>query len=377
MKRNKSKLWGLLKNRKNPKEVSKLTICFATGGTAGHLFPALEVAKKCKKHDVIFAHDYKSFEKYGHLIEKEGFAQYIVKCSGLTDSPVKNFFNIISLLLGSIKMSFYFLFIKQPDITIGFGGYSSFPATFCSFFLKIPFFLHEQNSIAGKVNHIFANRARQVFTTFPETERIKSGFYTGIPIRDGIANRKRGKAIKRAGGYTVTVIGGSSGATSFAHLVPFAIELLPDGMQDGMMIHHQVDKSYHDELQHLYSNKMFLSDFRLYEFIDVEKIFAESDLVISRCGASVLAELAFFDIPAIMIPYAKAAENHQYYNGLFYEQRGMGIMLQEDEITPNTLCDHIKRLLTTKHRSNLADVCKMNAGAKDRIYKAIRLTPNI
>jgi UDP-N-acetylglucosamine--N-acetylmuramyl-(pentapeptide) pyrophosphoryl-undecaprenol N-acetylglucosamine transferase len=306
------------------------TLAIVASGTAGHIFPALAVGE-------IFA----TTNKVIFLTDNRG-AKYLHK---KTPVIVKKFnlkhikgsiFNIVMatfwIAIAIIKI--IYLFQKEKvQLVIAFGSLINLPSLLAAKLLKIPFILHEQNAILGKANKFFLQKAAFIATSFKETKGLEnySGkiIYTGNPIRKEIFYSKR-RRTKITREIQILVVGGSQGASIFDQEVTKALLQLPQEIQLNINLFQQandinfVKNTYRD----INFNKLKVEKF----FTEIGQLIADSDLIITRGGASTLSEIESLSIPAIIIPLARAANNHQLYNAQAFAENGFMFYIEEENI---------------------------------------------
>ena len=292
----------------------KKKILIATGGTGGHIFPAVSLANYLlsKNYNVQLTIDKRGFKyikNYDHLS--------LIKISS---SPLikKNFLSILHsvfIIIFSILKSFLFLIINRPSIIFGMGGYSSFPICFAASILKIKFVIYENNLIVGKANRFLLPFAQKILVSYKELEGIPKKYENKIKE---IGNIIREEMIAEKG-LNITV-------------------------------YQQCLKDQNSKLSELYSKSKI--DYNLFNFTDkIIDYYSKSNLVITRSGASVLGELINAKIPFISIPLPTSADNHQYKNAEFYFKKGYGYLLEEKDIK-NKLFELINSIYKDKSLIN-------------------------
>ena len=312
----------------------KKKILIATGGTGGHIIPAYSLANylinknfKVKltsdKRGLNYLKDYKKF----NIIE-------------LNTSPLikKNFFKLIfsiSKIIFSIIRSLFLLLFDRPSIIFGMGGYSSFPVCIAASILRIKFIIYENNLIVGKANKYLLPFAEKIFISYKELEGIPEKyenkiFELGNIIRETIINSNFIDQNKRFDSIKILVLGGSQGAEVFADKLPKIFEELKNS-KIPIKIYQQCQKKQNDHLSQFYKKTKI--NYEIFNFTDkIIDYYSKANLVITRSGASVLAELINFKTPFISIPLPTSADNHQYKNAEFYQKKGYGYLLEEKDI---------------------------------------------
>ena len=308
-------------------------ILLASGGTGGHFFPAIAAGKalKASGYDVYMVTDERC-RKYTKNIDDINFE--IIDIYMSSGSILRKAISALGLVKSVIK-SYLYLRKLKPDLVIGFGGYPSFPCLYTARRFSIPIALHEQNSFLGKVNRYFAKDAKVIMSSYPgqiSEENIKTEFIGDIvrPEIKKLSDRaSSNESNSERDTLRVTIFGGSAGAKIFSEVVPAAFVLASKratkefGKEFKCKINQQAKKEDHKNISSIYDALGF--ECQLEEFFyNMHEIYADTDLVISRAGASSIAELAALQIPAIFIPYPYAAEDHQLKNAKQIEEMGGG-----------------------------------------------------
>jgi UDP-N-acetylglucosamine--N-acetylmuramyl-(pentapeptide) pyrophosphoryl-undecaprenol N-acetylglucosamine transferase len=236
----------------------------------------------------------------------------------------------------------------KPSAVIGFGGYPSIPALGASWMLRLPRMIHEQNGVLGRVNEIFSKRVDAVACgTWPTTlpEGVEA-FHVGNPVRASVLERA-GAAYIAPGDYPmeVLVMGGSQGARILSDVIPPAIAALPMEMLRNIRVSHQAREEDGTRVAQYYAENGINADVQPF-FHDVPRRMSEAQLVISRSGASSIADLTVIGRPSILIPFAAAAGDHQVANGHGLVEAEAAIMIREDAANPATLTEHIEMILS-------------------------------
>jgi len=239
------------------------------------------------------------------------------------------------------------MFRDRPDVVIGFGGYPSIPALAAAWLLRLPRMVHEQNGVLGRVNQIFSKHVDMVAcgiwpTVLPEG--VKS-VHVGNPVRASIKERA-GAGYIPPGDYpmSVLVIGGSQGARILSDVVPPAIAALPEGVLRNIRVSHQAREEDAPRVAKYYAEAGVDADVQPF-FRDIPRRMSEAQLVISRAGASSLADIAMIGRPAILIPYAAAAGDHQSANARGLVAAGGAILIPESRLQVSVLTEQITAVL--------------------------------
>lgn len=236
---------------------------------------------------------------------------------------------------------------RPPRCVAGFGGYPALPALAAAWALGLPRLIHEQNAVPGRVNRFFAPRVDRVAcgmwpTRLPEGARA---VHLGNPVRAAVRRLAgRGYALPPDGPLSLLVIGGSQGARSLSRLVPAAVAALPGGLRARLRIAQQVRQDDATDVAGAYARLGVAAETSAF-FADVAERLAAAHLVISRAGASSIAEICVLGRPAILIPYPHAADDHQRANAAGLAAAGAAVSLDEAGLTPEALAAHIAAIL--------------------------------
>jgi UDP-N-acetylglucosamine--N-acetylmuramyl-(pentapeptide) pyrophosphoryl-undecaprenol N-acetylglucosamine transferase len=251
-------------------------------------------------------------------------------------------------ILGGVLSATVGMMRDKPDVVVGFGGYPSIPAIGAAWLLRKPRMIHEQNGVLGRVNQIFAKRVDRVACgTWPTSlpEGIEA-VHVGNPVRASVLERAEAGYIA-PGDYpmSILVIGGSQGARVLSDVIPPAIAALPSEILRNIRVSHQARDEDHDRVAGFYAEHGISADVQPF-FRDVPNRMADAQLVISRSGASSVADISVIGRPSILIPYAAAAGDHQSANARGLVEAGAAILIPESRLEVGTVCDHIASVLT-------------------------------
>jgi UDP-N-acetylglucosamine--N-acetylmuramyl-(pentapeptide) pyrophosphoryl-undecaprenol N-acetylglucosamine transferase len=312
-------------------------VIIAGGGTGGHIFPAIAIANALKK--IVPAIEILFVGAKGKM-EMEKVPQAGYKIEGL-DIAGFNRSSLIKNITLPFKLVKSFLQVRtivknfHPDAIIGVGGYSSFPVLRFGQAKRIPTFIHESNSFAGKSNILLGRKATKVFVATDGMEKFfprEKILITGNPVRSGIsqATVTKSEAIKFFGldenKRTVLVVGGSLGAKSINEAISKHLEELQNA---GLQLIWQTGKPNAEEAKERAKGKSFVwvNDF----ITQMEYAYAAADIVISRAGAMAIAELCVVKKPVLFVPYPFAAEDHQTVNAENLVSKNAALMVKDNE----------------------------------------------
>jgi len=289
-------------------------ILIATGGTGGHIFPAYSLAKNLIKnnHEVEIVTDQRGFK----FLEKYKDVKLIINNSTTVfNKKIINIIFSIFVIFFSYLKSLLILHRAKPLLVFGMGGHASFPFCLAAKTLNIPFVIYENNLLLGKSNRYLISLASKVFLAYEEVEGIQEKFKfkvvtTGNIIREEILNFNKKKNL--SGELSILVLGGSQAAKSFGEFLPKIFkQCIKENIK--IKIFQQCIESQNNKLKEEYENLKI--SFELFNFTNnITEYFSKSELVITRSGSSVTAELINCKIPFISIPYPYSTDSHQDKN---------------------------------------------------------------
>ena len=322
------------------------TALVMAGGTGGHIFPGLAVAEALRARGwrVHWLGAPDSMES--QLVPPRGFPLETVAFGGVRGKGITTLVLLPLKLLRAFWQSIAVVRRVRPDVVVGLGGYITFPGGMMSVLLGKPLVLHEQNSVAGMANKVLAGVADRVYSAFPQV--LKKGEWVGNPLREGFLRQPppEQRFAGRSGPLKLLVVGGSLGARGLNEVVPKALALIPRERRP--IVLHQSGAKQIDELRANYAAAGVEAE--LTPFIeDTAPAYAEADLVICRSGASTVTELAAIGAPALFVPFPFAVDDHQTTNAKFLVDAGGGWLVQQRELTPDSLA----AMLTTLTRDEL------------------------
>ncbi len=306
-------------------------IIIATGGTGGHVFPAISLANYLTNagFKLILTTDQRGLK----FIDDK----FVNKIKIINSSPLskKNIFISFFKILTAFLKSFIFLLKSRPKFIFGMGGYASFPICFAGTILKIPFIIYENNLSIGKANRFLANFAKKIFISYEDIEGISDKHKNKIIIignilREKILNNSQIEKNETNKDLNILVLGGSQAAKIFAELLPDIFVECKKNMIN-FKIYQQCLNEQKLNLQKKYEKNGI--NYELFSFtFDILKYYNLSNLVITRAGSSALAELLNCKIPIISVPLPSSSENHQLKNAQYFKKKGYGFMIEEKNI---------------------------------------------
>ncbi len=342
-----------------------LSLIIACGGTGGHLFPGIAVAQNLKQrgHRVTLLISEKQVDslassKYGDL----DFRKIPAIAPPKPYSPA--IFPFLKRFWNTIRECKNIIDAVEADAVLGMGGFTSFPPVFAASRKKIPAFIHESNAMPGKSNRLTARWCQKVLLGvheaapyFPHNETI----VTGTPIRLELATRTPREEAARNMGLnpaqkTVLVMGGSQGARNLNTLVVEAAKLC-EGLCQFLIIAGQSD---HERVSGLAKE---LKHVKVLPFCsDMGSAYGCADLAISRSGASSLTELAYLGIPALLVPFPFAADDHQAHNARVFSINGAAVVIRQNVLDAERISAFLHKTLTSPETlAAMKRACRENA----------------
>jgi len=322
-----------------------MNILIAAGGTGGHLYPAIAVAREILDREwesrILFITTRKGCGV--EILKREGFEFRTIAAGGLKKkSPAEMIGSLLKLPIGLVQALFYMASFR-PDVVMGAGGYVSGPALAAAWMFGAPRFIHEQNVLPGITNRLAARIARRIAVGFPSARRYfpRSRVHvTGNPVRREFFDLK--PRIRKEGPgdvFTLLAFGGSQGAHSINQAMLEAAFLLTRSERPFRVLH-QTGKADCQWTKEKYAQMGVNAEVKPFIF-DMFDAFRLADLVVCRAGAMTLSELAAAGKPAILIPLQTAADNHQEMNARSLERESAAQVLLDDEFLGKRLSERI------------------------------------
>ncbi|MBL8643243.1 MAG: undecaprenyldiphospho-muramoylpentapeptide beta-N-acetylglucosaminyltransferase [Rhodospirillaceae bacterium] len=323
-------------------------IILAAGGTGGHVFPAEAVAQEllAQNYRLALVTDGRG-ERYGgtlSLIDKHFIRAGYLAGRGLFGKAQ----SAVELVIGTVQ-AYRLIKRLQPAVVVGFGGYAAAPTVAAAVMAGVPTVIHEQNAILGWANRKLAAYVSKVCTSYDLARPAPAKAHlirTGMPVRPAVADVRSSPYRAPAPGesFRILVMGGSQGARVFTDVLPAAIKLLPPEIRQRIEISQQcrpedIDRAHaayaglgvHVELRHFFDN--------------VPELLNKAHVLISRSGASTVAETTITGRPSILVPYPYAADDHQTANAKALDIVGGGWLMPQSEFTPEALAEKLAALI--------------------------------
>ncbi|MCK8823673.1 undecaprenyldiphospho-muramoylpentapeptide beta-N-acetylglucosaminyltransferase [Fuchsiella alkaliacetigena] len=343
----------------------------AGGGTGGHIYPGLAIAAAIEEHysqaEIIFLGSADGLE--ADIVPEAGYRLEVIPCQGL---PREVSLKILqSILLSSVGFcqALKKVFSFKPDLVIGTGGYVSGPTILAAVLLRKKTIIHEQNAYPGLTNRLLASKVDKVALSNRAASHHFSDqadlVWTGNPVRPEILTARKEEACLELGleleKPKLLAFGGSSGARSINQAMEALYPLAEEGQLQ--IIHitgHQDFERVKEVAQQLGITELERGDTIIKSYLhNMAAALAAADLVVCRAGATALAEITARGIPAILIPYPHAAENHQEHNARSLKKEGAAEVILDEELTGQKLASKVKELIfTEKKLASMAEASK-------------------
>ncbi|MFJ5380140.1 undecaprenyldiphospho-muramoylpentapeptide beta-N-acetylglucosaminyltransferase [Cupriavidus sp. CER94] len=352
------------------------TLLVMAGGTGGHVFPGLAVARALRDEGwrVVWLGNRSGME--AALVPKHDIPMEYIQFGGLRGKGLVTKLLLPLNLLRAFWQSIGALRRVKPDVVLGMGGYITFPAGMMASLLGRPLVLHEQNSIAGLANKVLAKVADRVLCAFPDA--LPDSEWTGNPVRAELAAipEPASRYDHRTGPLRILVVGGSLGAAALNDVVPKALALLPEATRP--TVKHQAGAKQIDQLRANYAAAGVAGE--TVPFIDdMAAAYADADLVICRAGAMTVSEVAAAGVAALFVPFPHAVDDHQTTNASFLSKQGAALLVQQNALTAEGLAQTIagldrgqlkdmaraaRSLAKPEATRRVAEICRQMAGEK-------------
>ncbi|HEV8563570.1 MAG TPA: undecaprenyldiphospho-muramoylpentapeptide beta-N-acetylglucosaminyltransferase [Actinomycetota bacterium] len=334
-----------------------MRVLIAGGGTAGHVFPAIALAERLERdHGATVEFVGSPRGQEARLVPAAGFEFHAVAAEQMPRKVSAAALRAPFTALASVRACRPI--VARADVVVGMGGYASLPAVLAARWMKKPLVLHEQNAVPGIVNRLAARWARSVAVSFTDalprfSSLAKRTVITGNPVRERVLDvaARRESLAKEAcaeldldpDALTVLLSGGSLGALAVDRLFAGALPLLK-GREDLQVL--ALTGPGHLDVVEGAASSLTTPRVRALEFLErIELAYAVADLALSRAGAGNIAELAVCGVPAVLVPYPHATENHQEANARELERAGAARVVLQGSLTPKVLVSTLTDLL--------------------------------
>ncbi len=354
-----------------------MKVIVVAGGTGGHIYPAIAIIHKIEekepKSKILYIGTTDRMEK--DLIPKLGIRYEGIEMSGLDRRHLLSNFAVLNQFRKAIGKAKKIIQEFHPDVVIGVGGYITAPVLYAAHRLKYPILIHEQNSIPGVSNKFLARFADRICVSLPSSVEYfpsQKVVYTGNPRSEEILKVR--KMSKRSLGFDISkklvvIVMGSLGSTTMTQKLK---ELIPGFENKNYQVLVVTGKAYYEDYQQV----VLPTNVRLVPFLDqLIQLLKDTDLIISRAGASTIAEITAIGLPAILVPSPYVTHNHQYMNAKELEEVGACRIVTEEEFSKERILLEIDKLFDHKDQYDQMKIQSRSLGITDsatKIYDELR-----
>jgi len=331
-------------------------ILIMAGGTGGHVFPALAVARYLQAQgvEIHWLGTRRGLES--QVVPQAGFSIRFISVSGLRGkrltglllAPFKLFYALLQAIVICLRL--------KPDAVLGMGGFVTGPGGLAAWLLRRPLLIHEQNAIPGLTNRLLSHLSLQVMEAFPGSFKNQKALHTGNPVRQDIVDlpQPAQRFARHKGAIRILVIGGSLGAQVLNETVPQALSRLPAQMP--VTVRHQAGKGKLESARQAYASAGVEAETVMF-IDDMAAAFEWADLVICRAGALTVFELASAGLASILVPYPHAVDDHQTANARYLQEAGAARVMPAAEFNSESLVSVLRELLE-QGRERLLDMAQ-------------------
>ncbi|WP_456385153.1 undecaprenyldiphospho-muramoylpentapeptide beta-N-acetylglucosaminyltransferase [Desulfolithobacter sp.] len=342
-----------------------MRIIVTGGGTGGHLFPGIAVATAMQERipgcRVLFIGTERQLDQT--TLGGCDFERSTISCMGLKGVGIGHRMQSLAVLPKAVWQAGRILSRFRPDLALGVGGYVTGPVLLAAKLglagKRIPVCIHEQNSVPGLANRILSRIADRIFLSIPCDYPFPAArtMVTGNPIRAEILHVAARKRVWSEP-PVILVLGGSQGAHRLNMVMLEAAPELKKRLAGDFMVIHQTGSRDQDRVRAGYSALGIRAEVKDF-FQDMASLYSRASLVVSRAGATTLAELAVVGLPALLVPYPHAADNHQEINANYYARKGGAVVFPERELSATVIADQVAGLLQAPEKLHtMADYMK-------------------
>ena len=348
-----------------------MKVLIAAGGTGGHIYPGIAVAKEILRRDetseVLFVGTARGLET--RIVPDNGFQLSLINSAGLKNVGVAGKIKGLSVLPKSFLEARQILRQFRPHVVVGAGGYVSGPVLLMAAIMGVPTLVMDSNALPGFTNRQLARFVDRAALTFDESLKFfgKKGVVTGNPVRHEFFEVPRKV---RSELFHILIFGGSQGARAINNAMADALEHLSE-FEGRLTITHQTGEADLERIKAAYADSKFAgSDVRPF-ISDMFTEFGKADLVICRAGATTCAELSAAGKAAIMVPLPTAADDHQRKNAEALERAGAAKMIVQSELNGERLASEVRLLLESPEKITEMELAAKGLGREDAAEKTV------
>ena len=350
-----------------------LRLLLTGGGTGGHLFPAVATAEQVQavlpESSVLFVGTRRRLDR--DSLARSGFSVKTIHSYGFKGKNLWELAKAMLVLPLSLLESCYQILKFNPHVVMGVGGYVTGPVVTAAWLLRRPTLIHEQNSVPGLANRKLGRLVDRICLSLPQSEKYFAAgktVLTGNPVRRAIIEAGRNKR-SGEGRKTLLILGGSQGAQAINEMV---VEGLRGGIEafSALQVIHQTGRDDEQTVRDAYEAMGIDHQVSAF-FTDMAELYRQADLIVSRAGATTLAEIGVVGAPAVLIPYPYAADNHQEKNGAWYVDSGAAVMFAQRDLTPQRLAEEILRIINDQARLDSMSKAMKKLGIVDAAERIV------
>ena len=336
-------------------------IMIMAGGTGGHVFPALAVAKVLQQRgiEIFWMGTEKGIE--ARLVPEAGYPLTNISVQGLRGNGLLGWVMAPFKLIKAVMEALTAMRTIRPDMVLGLGGFASGPGGVAAWLLRKPVVIHEQNAIPGLTNRLLTHVAKRALEGFPNSfDKAVNAQWVGNPVRADIESipKPEQRFAGRKQNINLLILGGSLGARALNTILPQALVLIDE--QQRPRVKHQCGQKNVNDCQHAYDKAGVTA--QVNAFIgDMAEAYSWADLVVCRAGALTLAELEAAGLAAILVPYPHAVDDHQAHNAAALVTVGAAHLINECELTPEMLAEQISHLSDRQHLLEMANAARSHS----------------
>jgi len=360
-------------------------VVIAGGGTGGHLYPGIALARALQKSDANMEISFIGTERgiESKVLPKEGFPLKTIHSAGLLGKKGSGRIKSLMKLPLGIFQAMSYLAKPRASLVVGVGGYVSGPAVLAAWILRIPTLIHEQNSYPGMTNRMLGKIVNKIAISFEESKSFfpeKKVTWTGNMIREEFSQEQESNRVDESKKFTLLILGGSQGAHSINMAMNDALPHL-QSERENLHIVHQTGEQDCDHMQRQYEESEFSADARAFIYDMADQV-RQADLILCRAGATTIAEITACGKAAILVPFPFAADNHQEKNAQVLETGGAGEMILDRDLNGERLSQSILNAMqnpeqlqkTAEHSYRLGNRAATE-NVKQLCHQLLRMTP--
>lgn len=355
-----------------------MRVVVSAGGTGGHIYPALAIISKIKENDknceILYIGTTDRME--ATIVPSKGIKYVGIEMKGLNRKNLFKNFKVLSIYMKARKKIKKVLQEFKPDIVLGIGGYITLPVVSVATNLGIKTFIHEQNSIPGLSNKILAKKVDKIGVSLEDSIKYfdpNKTIFTGNPRSEEVLGAKpllKSKYGLKSNKKLVLIVMGSLGSLTVNNKMK---EILPRFDASDYEVLFVTGKNYYDEYKQI---KEIPSNVKIVPYLDdMLSVMKKTDLMVTRTGASTIAEVTALGIPSVLIPSPYVTHNHQYKNALVLEKKNAGVIIEEDKLSSEILIKTIDDILKDQKRYDIMKKNSESLGVKNsasKIYEVIK-----